>query len=431
MMVPTSRSTLLAGSLAAALVASPGTALPQVAQAGGGSCSPLVEEAWQAVTDTYYDVGFNGVDWEAARPRGDSCLPGEPHDQVRALLAVLGVPAVRLVPGPGVAPFLAEMLGQPRVGVGLRELLSLDVDERTRLLTVVTPVPDGPAARAGIRTGDVLEAVGGVRTDTMDLARAMALLRGEEGTSVEVVVRRGDRLERLSLRRARLEPPAKAVTRLRPGAGGTVAYIRVADFSGGTGAALDSVVREVGSAGTLGIVLDLRDNPGGLVQELTAAAELFLARGAPIASLRSRPGADTVFLASDEAVTDLPVVVLVNRGTASAAEALAGALQASGRAVLVGERTFGKGLAHFPTELSDGSMVLAPMGRLQSPHGRDILDEGIEPDVRVSAPPVLTLVPELDRDTTFRAAERLLETSGRGPGGGGGLPTEDARGADP
>lgn len=369
-------------------------------------CSPLVEEAWAAVSSGYLDPSFNGVDWGAARPADGPCPGGDPHDQVRRLLDRLDDPAVRLVPAPRVEDFLGEMMGRPHVGVGLRELLSVDVDERTRLLTVVTPVPDGPAARAGLRTGDVIEAIDGVRSDTLDLALAMGLLRGEEGTPVALTLRRGDRTEGVTLRRRRIEPPPKAVVRLHAG---PAAWVRVPDFSEGTAAVLDSALLSVEAAGATGVVLDLRDNPGGLVQELMAAAALFLDPGTPVARLRSRPGADTL-LAVDEgrAPSLIPLAVLVNGGTASAAEALAGALQAAGRARLVGERTFGKGLAHAATPLSDGSLVLAPMGRLETPGGRDILDEGIVPDVIVDSPTLATLMPALDSDDAFAAAVALL-----------------------
>lgn len=380
-------------------------------------CSPLVGEAWSIVWGVYLDPAYNGVDWAALEPApGALCTGSTPHEQVRALLARLDDPAVRLVPAAQVDAFLAEMAGEAHVGVGLRELLSLDADERTGLLTVVTPVPDGPAARAGVRTGDVIQSIGGVRADTMDLARAMAALRGPEGSRVEVSIRRGRDIEAVSLRRERVEPPPPVTVRLRSGdGGGPIAYLRLPEFTAGLPAALRDALSAAAAADAVGIILDVRDNPGGVVPALLGAAELFLEPGRTIARVRSRPGADTAFASAAEAATSLPAVVLVNGGTASAAEALAGALQAAGRAVVVGERTFGKGLAHTASPLSDGSLVLAPAGRLQTPHGRDILRQGIAPDVSVAAPPLTRLMPDLEHDPVYRVAVTQLSADGGAP----------------
>lgn len=376
------------------------------------SCSIMLRESWQAVADVYLDESFRGVDWEALRPSkaNSDCSDRTVHAAVRQLLGRLGDPAVRLVPAHLVDLFMADMTGQPVSGVGLRELLSVDVDESTRLLTVVTPAPDGPAAAAGIRTGDVIEAIGGIRVDTMDLALAMERLRGPPGTFVDVRIRRGRQVAHHRLQREQATQHT-AEWRLYQGRTERLGYIRLPDFSMGSAEALRQVLAEAEESGAKGFVLDLRDNPGGLVPELTMAAEIFLAAGLPIARIRSRLGSDTVLTTTRPAETDASLFVLVNNGSASAAEALAGALQANGRAVVLGERTFGKGLAHFATELPDGSLVMTPFGRLHTPTGRDILTEGIAPDFVMPAPALPTLVPDLRADTLVVTAMRLLESS--------------------
>jgi carboxyl-terminal processing protease len=376
-------------------------------------CGDLLEEAWQAVADSYYDEAGLRARWDALRPTGDSACVDGAHAAIRDLLSGLDDRAVRLVPAPGAEAFLADMGGTTPVGIGLRELLSLDVDERTGLLTVVTSVPDGPAARAGIRTGDVIEAIDGVPADTMDLALAMALLRGAAGTELELRLRRDGATRTVRVTRERLPSTPKAVLRMleAPGAG-PVAYLRPPDFSPGTAEALTGKLALAASRGAVGVILDLRDNPGGFVGELTGAAGLFLPAGTPVARVRSRPERDTVLETAADRAWERPLVVLINRGSASAAEALAGAIQAAGRGVVLGGRSFGKGLAHFATPLSDGSLVLAPSGRLETPHGRDVLDEGIEPDRSLPAPSLSTAVPDFATDTLVREALHLAGNHG-------------------
>lgn len=397
---------ILFGTLAVATISStPGSAQ----DAPVSDCDSLLQEAWQAVADNYYDETRLGERWARLEPTGSAHCPDGAHEAIRLLLTHLGDRAVRLVPAAGTEAFLADMAGTTQVGIGLRELLSLDVDERTGLLTIVTPIPDSPAARAGLQTGDVVEAIDGVRSDTMDLALAMARLRGPAGTSVELRLRRDGRVRTVRVTREQLSPGPDAVHRpIETSDGGRIAYVRPPDFSAGTAEALAARLARADSQGSRGLILDLRDNPGGFVNELTGAADLFLRPGTVVARIRSRTGQDTLLATGAGPVWSKPMVVLINGGTASAAEALAGAIQAAGRGVLLGTRSFGKGLVHFGTPLSDGSLVLVPSGRLQTPHGRDVLDHAIEPDIPRPASPIGELVPDPASDNLVTEALSLL-----------------------
>lgn len=390
--------------------------MPAVAQDGAGvECGALLMEAWDAVAESYYDLERLRRGWDAVKPEDGAACPDGAHAAIRDLLSHVDDRAVRLVPAAGVEAFLADMAGTTPVGVGLRELLSLDVDERTGLLTVVTPIPGGPAARAGVESGDILEAIDGIRSDTMDLALAMSHLRGPDDTELELRVRRNDRVRTVRLMREQLPPGPGAVLRILEIPGdGAIAYLRPPDFAPGTADTLQTRLVRADSQAVRGVILDLRDNPGGFVDELTGASDLFLPAGTPVARVRGRPGQDTQLATAEDGEWEGPLVVLINRGTASAAEALAGAIQAAGRGMVLGQRSFGKGLAHVPTQLADGSLVLAPSGRLQTPHGRDILSERIEPDIWLLAPPLSTLLPDLTEDALVREVLKQLSVDGVG-----------------
>lgn len=413
---------LTALALSCLAVSAAGLAAQQAgATAADAACGRLLLSAWSHVDSVYWNRAFIGREWRPLRDRitGEGCRGG-PRAALRRLLGRVGDPAVRLVDSTGVVSLLSVFGGRPPTGVGLLELLSVDIDERTGLLTVVTPVPGGPAARAGLRPGDVIERIDGRRSDTLDLGAAASRLRGSAGTPVTLRIRRGAKRFDVRLEREDLPPiqPIRTALYARPN---PIGYIRILQFVPGTSAAVDSALARLARRGARGWILDLRDDPGGLVEELVGTADLLLGPGRPIVRFASRPGGDTVLVTSGEARTDLPLVVLVNHGSASAAEALAGALQADGRATVIGERTFGKGLVHRLLPLAHGRGVMVPNARLRTPRGRDILSRGIEPDVSVASPTLREAGAASPEDPLVRAAlDRLDDAPGSGskPSGG-------------
>ena len=303
------------------------------------------------------------------------------------LVAELGDPAVRVLDAEHFQRTLEEWMGNPVVGVGLTEVLSVDIDEQTGQLTVVAPVPASPAASAGLRAGDVVATIDGAPAGALGLTRSMRRLRVGAGERVELGILRQDRLRKLSLEAVelpRLEAFAVEQAQL---AGHDVLHVRLRQFVPGTADSLRAAIEA--AANVSAIVLDLRDNPGGLVEELRQAAGLFLPPGTSIARIT---GPDPAFLAvaGDAKPVDTPVYVILGAGSASAAEALAGALQAHGRARIYGEQSFGKGLVHQALPLAGGATVMFPSGQLETPAGRPILGHGVEPDVRTSNP--LTII---------------------------------------
>ncbi|MFD6416508.1 S41 family peptidase [Streptomyces sp. NPDC060194] len=233
--------------------------------------------------------------------------------------------------------------------------------------------PGGPADRAGIRAGDRLDTVDARGTARRPVTEVVSRLRGAQGTRVTLGLTRGDRSWTRTLSRARLTTP-NVVT--EP-AGPDAVRIRVTAFTAGAGTRLrDAVAAAPPGAGVL---LDLRGNSGGLVTEAREAASVFL-DGGLVATYGVR-GEQRALYAEPGGDTGRPVVVLVDGGTMSAAELLAGALQDRGRAVVVGSPTFGKGSVQMPTRLPDGSVAELTVGHYSTPAGREVDGVGITPDL--------------------------------------------------
>lgn len=247
-------------------------------------------------------------------------------------------------------------------------------------VTVGSVQAGSPAARAGLRAGDVIEAVGAQPVRAAAVVRVAALLRGRAHSTVHVVVRRDGTTHHLRLTRATFTTDDVVVEHLR----GNIARIQIHAFTRGVG----RDVRQALATGTRrhagGIVLDLRDDPGGLLDEAVEVASGFL-DGGPVVSYERRGSAARTLDAAPGGDVTAPLVVLVNGATASAAEVVTAALQDRNRAVVVGARTFGKGSVQEPSRLSDGSALELTVGRYRTPAGRSLEGVGVEPDVTVPA----------------------------------------------
>jgi carboxyl-terminal processing protease len=239
-------------------------------------------------------------------------------------------------------------------------------------IRVAAVEPGAPAARAGVRTGDLISSVAGIPAHDLTAADAGTALRGRPTTPVSMTVRRGARTLWFVLRRAVMSAHDVTVSsrdRFR--------VIRVAAFSRGVSRAVRAAVRGDG------VVLDLRGDPGGLLDEAVGTASVFLS-GGPVVTYE-RAGARPERLdAARGGDTTTPLVVLVDGDTASAAEIVAGSLRDRDRAVIVGSRTFGKGSVQEPVRLADGSAIELTVGRYRTPSGHSLDGSGIEPDVAIN-----------------------------------------------
>jgi carboxyl-terminal processing protease len=283
-----------------------------------------------------------------------------------------------------------ESLAGNFVGIGIH------VTQRDGRPLVVAPIPNSPAAEAGMKSGDVIMAIGERDTAGLTLEELGTALRGPEGSKVQVTIRHaGEAVDQvIEVERRRIDLPSVSWTML-PGA--PVALVRISQFADGAHEQLLEALKAARAAGAKGIVLDLRDNPGGLLEEAIGGASEFLS-GGTIVQVQARDGSRTPEADRDGAggaATDLPLVALINEGSASSAEILAGALKENGRAPLIGVKTFGTGTVLSTYELSDGSAVLLGTSLWLTPEGHLIKGQGVAPTTPLALPPGATpLLPE-------------------------------------
>lgn len=246
-------------------------------------------------------------------------------------------------------------------------------------LEIVSVLPDTPAQGAGLKRGDVIREINGSPVIDMSSDDAVNRIKGPEGTEVSLEVERSGSPLRFELTRAQIELPNLLSKTIDEDLG----YIRLFGFARGAGDQVRTEIQALLDDGVKGVVLDLRDNGGGLFQEAVEVASTFIEDG-EIVTYRQRAQDDIVYEAKGDAFQDLPVVVLVNEGTASASEIVAGALQDRDRAMVIGTKTYGKGSVQEVLPLSDSSALKLTIAAYLTPDGHDINGNGIEPDVEVA-----------------------------------------------
>jgi carboxyl-terminal processing protease len=266
-------------------------------------------------------------------------------------------------------------------GIGARMTL-----QHGRVPTVAGIVPGSPAEKAGLRAGDVFLEVDGKDVTEMALDRIVSLVRGPAGTPVRLQVSRDGKKLDIDITRARVQVPS-AEWHMLPGEP-KVAHLAIQEFGKEAATQTWAALQEATRAGARGLLVDVRGNPGGLKDQAVAVTSLFLKDGTVFID-KDAHGRETPQLVKHEKegeITDLPLVVLIDGGTASSAEIFAGALQDYGRGKLVGTPTVGTGTVLKPFLLSDDSAVLLAVSQWLTPKGRQIWHKGIEPDVPVTLP---------------------------------------------
>ncbi len=269
----------------------------------------------------------------------------------------------------------------------------------------VTRVLEGtPAQEAGLQEGDIIKEVDGRATGDMELEAVVFLIRGPEGTTVRLGVARPPSLEvtYYDIVRREIEIPV-VKSEIREG---EVGYLRLTDWTEDAQEKISQALSELASKGAGSLVIDLRSNPGGYMEPAIRAADMFLRDGVIVSSRGRVGGATRDYRADGEVEWDLPVVVLINRGTASSSEIFAAALRENERCVLVGETTFGKGSIQKIFRQEDGTGLRLTIARYYTPSGASIDDEGIAPDIRVTNPVVGDEDAQLQRALEEAAARR-------------------------
>jgi carboxyl-terminal processing protease len=337
----------------------------------------LVDEVWQIINRTYVDGTFNKIDWRAVRNDylGRSYAnKEEAYKAIREMLEKLGDPYTRFMDPEEFKNMQIDTSGE-LTGVGIQ----LAKDEETSELVVISPIEETPAFKAGILAKDVIVKIDGKSTKGMEVDQAVKLIRGQPGTEVILTIKRGGKEIDYPLTRARIEiHPVRAHVEQTPA--GKVGYIRLTQFSAQASEEMRDTIKEFEEQKVTGYILDLRSNPGGLLYSSVEIARMWIDDGA-IVSTVDRRGEVERQRANGSALTDKALVVLVDGGSASASEILSGALQDNKRAVIVGSKTFGKGLVQSVRGLGDGSGLAVTIAKYLTPNGRDINKHGIDPNV--------------------------------------------------
>ncbi len=339
----------------------------------------IIDEVWQVVDREYVDTTFNHQNWSEIRKKylaKDYKNSEAAYQGVRDMLKTLGDPYTRFMDPKQYQSMQVDTSGEFQ-GVGIQ----LGLDQKTKDLIVIAPIEDTPAFVAGVKPKDILLSIDGHSTKGLDLDKAVSQIRGQGGTTVTLKFRRDTQTLTFPLVRTRIElKPVKYS--LRTDAGQRVGYVRLTQFNANSARDMRIALEKLNADKVDGYILDLRSNPGGLLYASAEIARFWLGEGT-IVSTVDRDGQKELISANRPPLTNKPLVVLVDGGSASASEILSGALQDNHRAVLVGTKTFGKGLVQQVHPLSDGSGMAVTIAHYQTPSGRDINKKGIEPDYKV------------------------------------------------
>ncbi|MGL5795089.1 MAG: carboxyl-terminal processing protease CtpC [Waterburya sp.] len=337
-----------------------------------------VDEVWQIINYQYVDGDFNQKDWSKIRQQYVNDASYETKEDaykaIRQMLNQLGDPYTRFMNPEEFQNMRIDTSGE-LTGVGIQ----IAKDKKTDRLVVIAPIEDSPAFEAGILAQDLIYKIDGKDTKGMDVNDAVKMIRGEQGTQVNLTIERNGNQRDYQIVREQIEiHPVRAS--IRDTSIGKVGYIRLTTFNEYAAKDMQEAIEKQEKAGVVGYVLDLRSNPGGLLYSSIHIARMWIDEGT-IVSTVDRKGISDRELANNKALTDKPLVVLVNEGSASASEILSGALQDHKRATILGTKTFGKGLVQSVRPLGDGSGLAVTIAKYLTPNGRDINKEGIHPDI--------------------------------------------------
>lgn len=339
----------------------------------------LVDDVWQIIYRNYVDGTFNQVDWQAVRKEylGKSYSnQQEAYKSIREMLKKLEDPYTRFMDPQEFKNMQVDTSGE-LTGIGI----TISQDEKTKQLVVIAPIEDTPAFKAGILSKDVILSINGKSTKGMDTNQAVSLIRGEAGTQVSLMIQRNGQTRQFDIKRARIEiHPVRYSQKQTPA--GNIGYIRLNQFSANAGKEMQDAIKDLEAKQVSAYILDLRGNPGGLLFSSVEIARMWLDKGTIVSTI-DRQGEQEREEANGRALTNRPMVVLVDKGSASASEILSGALQDNKRATVVGTQTFGKGLVQSVRPLEDGSGLAVTIAKYHTPSGKDINKHGVDPDVKV------------------------------------------------
>ncbi len=317
-----------------------------------------IVEAWDIIVNDY--VGKDGLDTSALS-----------QGAIKGMMEALGDPYSAYLDAEAYQLSLSNLEGKFE---GIGAYVAVNEDEQ---IMIIAPIPDSPAAKAGIKAGDIILEIDDKLTSEISLVEAVLYIRGPKGTSVRLLIlHQGEtEPEEIEIVRDEIEVPSVHFEMK-----GDIAYINITYFSERTNEELSPVLESITQEAATGIILDLRSNPGGLLQTVVDVASRFLKEGIVVDVVDNQGKHTTSTVKPKGATTDLPLVVLVDSYSASGSEVLAGALQDYARAPIAGTRTYGKGSVNILHQLEDGSGLYITTARWFTPNGHLIEGEGIDPD---------------------------------------------------
>src|SRR5919202_477601 len=378
-MVITKRGLVLGVVLTTVAISNTSCQIPPSQAFFSESPKELVDEVWQIIDRQYVDGTFNQQDWRAVRTdylNRTYTNQEEAYTAIREMLKKLGDPYTRFMNPEEFKNMQIDTSGE-LTGVGIQ----LAQDEKTKKLTGIAPIEDTPAFKAGVLAKDIITKIDGKTTKGMDVNDAVKLIRGQEGTSVKLTVERSKKQFDYQLTRTKIEiHPVRYES--KNSQAGKVGYIRLNQFSANAAQEMRNAIKALEKQQVTGYILDLRSNPGGLLQASVEIARMWIDEGG-IVSTVNRQGETDREVANNRALTEKPLVVLVDGGSPRPSKILPGALKDKKRATLVGTQTFGKGLVQSVRGLGDGSGLAVTIAKYLTPSDRDINKLGIDPDIKI------------------------------------------------
>ena len=290
----------------------------------------------------------------------------------RGMVAATGDPHTAYMDPDEAKEFEKSLSGNIGGGIGA------EIAKRHNVPTIIRPLKNSPAEKAGVKAGDAIVKVNDTVVTNMPVDQVVQRIRGDVGTTVKLVLSRGDERKDITVTREEVVAPAAEWK-----VDGEIGILTVGRFNDDTGKQARQAAEEFRSAGVRKVILDLRGNPGGTVAAAQALAGLWLDHQVVMTQRRGEQVISTEKSTGQPLLGDIKTVVLINGGSASASEIVAGALKDYGKATLVGEKTYGKGSVQRPIDLADGSILKVTEARWYTPHGKNIDKSGIEPDVKV------------------------------------------------
>ena len=362
----------------------------------------LYDDVWKIVNKKYYDPTNNSQDWDKWRYRYENKLKTkeDAYVAIGTMLASLNDPYTRFLDPKEFSEETQSIKGSLK-GIGTQ------IGLRDGELVIIAPLEDSPAERAGLLADDRILEINGESTKGINIDAAADKIRGEKGTTVTLLIQRKgvpNKLysvvrDEIEVKSVSCKPPFET-TKIP----NDIQYIRLSSFiSKNAAGEIESILNN--SSGMKGFIIDLRSNPGGLLTNAIYISDMLL-KGGVIVSTVDRDSYKTTTRARMEQVTDKPIVVLINKGSASASEILSGALKDNHRATIVGEQSFGKGLVQEINKLPDDAGMNITIQRYLTPSGNDINKKGITPDVVVE---LTQKDAEAKKDVQLEKAIEILE----------------------